>query len=295
MSVSPSSSLERSTGTSPGTSLPQAEHESHQAAGIDPLQAKLHMKGSTMRNSTLPGKIALVTGGSRGIGAGIVKRLAAEGATVVFTYAKSSERAHAVVSGVQALGGEAHAMQADSADADQAVGSVAEVASRFGRIDILVNSAGGGALDPLDIASRDEIELILAVNVRATVLTTKEAIDHMPSGGRVINIGSVNADRMPLPGGSVYSMSKAAVAGFTRGLARELAPKGITVNNVQPGPVDTDLNSSSGPFALKMLQHLAVDRFGTVDEVASLVAYLAGPEASFITGTSITIDGGFGA
>jgi 3-oxoacyl-[acyl-carrier protein] reductase len=241
------------------------------------------------------GRVALVTGGSRGIGAAVAERLAADGAAVALTFASSPERAVGVTERIRAAGGTAIAVRADSADADQVVASVQHTVAELGRLDILVNNAGGGRLDPLDVATRDEIQWILDVNVRATVLATKAALEHLGEGGRIINIGSVNADRMPIPGGSAYSMSKGAVAGFTRGLARELGPRRITVNNVQPGPVDTELNSSGGPMAADMLRNLALERFGAVEEVAALVSFLAGPEAAFITGTSVTIDGGFGA
>ena len=248
-----------------------------------------------MSSITLSNKTALVTGGSRGIGAGIAKRLAKEGANVVITYAQSSDLAQGVVDEIRAGGGNAQAIRADSALADEAVGAVTTAVELFGGLDILVNNAGVAALDPLDVATHEEIQRMIDINVRAVILTTREALRYLPSGGRIINIGSVNADRMPLPGGSPYSMTKGAVAGFTRGLARELAPKNITVNNVQPGPVDTDLNPMTGPWADNMLAHLAEPRFGTVEEIASLVAYLAGPEATFMTGSSVTIDGGFGA
>ncbi|MFD1714863.1 SDR family oxidoreductase [Amnibacterium flavum] len=250
---------------------------------------------ATTSRGALGGKVALVTGGSRGIGAGIAIALAAEGAAVVVTYAKSADRAEAVVAEITSRGGAASAVRADSADVEEAVGTVDRAVAEFGGLDILVNNAGGGRLDPLDVATRDEIQWILDVNVRATILVTKQALLHLPRGGRIINIGSINADRMPVPGGSAYSLSKGAIAGFTRGLARELGPRGITVNNIQPGPVDTELNSSTGPLATAMFQHLALDRFGTVEEVGALAVFLAGPQADFITGSSISIDGGFGA
>lgn len=246
-------------------------------------------------SGTLTNRVALVTGGSRGIGAGIAVRLAAEGAAVALTYASSPDRAAEVVDSITSAGGRALAILADSADPAQVAKSVTSAVDTFGGLDILVNNAGGGRLDPLDVATEEQIQWILDVNVRATMLATKAALKHLGAGGRIINIGSVNADRMPIPGGSAYSMSKGAVAGFTRGLARELAPKQITVNNIQPGPVDTDLNSANGPLAADMLRYLAVGRYGTIDEIGALAAFLAGPEAAFITGTSVTIDGGFGA
>ncbi len=248
-----------------------------------------------MPNGALKGKAALVTGGSRGIGAGIARRLAADGARVLLTYAHSPDLADRVVRDIRQAGGVAKAFRADSTRTEDVAESVQAAVETYGGLDILVNNAGGGTLRTLDEIDTDEIDWVLAVNVRAVVTATRQALRHLPDGGRIIHIGSVNADRMPIPGGSVYSLSKGAVAGFTRGLARELGPRNITVNNVQPGPVDTDLNSATGPAAPLMLAAMALDRFGTAAEVASLVAYLAGPEAAFITGTSITIDGGFGA
>lgn len=247
------------------------------------------------RNRPLLGRVALVTGASRGIGAGIAKRLAADGARVMLTYATSADAAAAVLAEITAAGGDAATVHADSGRADDVIASVRHTLDRFGQLDILVNNAGIGGLDPLTQVPLERIEEMIAVNIRGTILATQEALQSLPAGGRIINIGSVNADRMPIPGGSIYSMTKAAVAGFTRGLARELGPRSITVNTVQPGPIDTDLNSAVGPKAPLMLNAMALDRFGLAAEVAALVAFLAGPDAAFITGTSITIDGGFAA
>jgi len=241
------------------------------------------------------GKVALVTGASRGIGAGIATRLGADGAKVVITYARSAEGAAAVVDTIEAAGGEAFAIRADSADPAAVARSVDDAAARWGRLDILVNSAGGATFVPLEQYSLEEIEWVLDVNVRATILATQSALAHLPEGGRIINIGSINAERMPFPGGSIYSTAKGAIAGFTRGMARELGPRKITINNVQPGPVDTDGNPASGPSAEAMLGVMAVGSFGTTAEIGSFVSYLAGPDAAFITGASLTIDGGFGA
>lgn len=243
----------------------------------------------------LSGRVAPVTGGSRGIGAGIARRLAADGAAVMLTYTSAKDQARAVVDEITATGGTAEAVRADCANEIDVVGSVARTVERFGGLDILVNNAGVGGLHHLDQLALTDIDRMLAVNVRGLVLATQEALRHVPDGGRIINIGSVNADRMPIAGGSIYSMTKGAVAGFTRGLARELGPRRITVNNVQPGPVDTDLNPAAGPQAPLMLGAMALDRFGTIGEVGALVSFLAGPEAAFITGTSLTIDGGFAA
>ncbi|KXF55545.1 oxidoreductase [Rhodococcus sp. SC4] len=248
-----------------------------------------------MADKKLAGQVALVTGGSRGIGAGIATRLAADGASVALTYSKSKDSADQVVKNIQAQGGRAYAIRADSSIAEDVVASVSSAVAHFGGLHILVNNAGGGTFQSLDELTLEQIDQVLSVNVRATVVATKAALEHISTGGRIINIGSINADRMPFPGGSTYALSKGAVASFTRGLARELGPRGITVNNVQPGPVDTDGNPADGPAAGLILEALAVDRFGTVEEIGAFVSYLAGPDASYITGASHTIDGGFGA
>jgi 3-oxoacyl-[acyl-carrier protein] reductase len=244
---------------------------------------------------TLAGKVALVTGGSRGIGAAIARRLARDGAAVALTYASSPGKAEEVVRAIEADGGRALAIRADSADA-RAVGSaVAETVRAFGRLDVLVNNAGLLTMAPLDQMALDDFDRMVAVNVRAVFVAAQEASRHMGEGGRIITIGSVNADRMPFAGGAVYAMTKAAVAGLTRGLARDLGPRGITVNNVQPGPIDTDSNPAHGPFAESLKSFMALSRYGHGDEIAGLVAYLASPEAAFVTGASLTIDGGFAA
>ncbi len=243
----------------------------------------------------LKDKHALVTGGSRGIGAAIVKRLASEGADVAFTYASSADHANAVAQAAQALGVQALAIRADSADASAVVSAVEETVARLGGIDILVNNAGALVISPIEDIKLADFDRTFAVNVRAVFVATQAAAKHMTAGGRVINIGSVNADRMPFAGGSVYAMSKAALVGLVKGLARDLGPRGVTVNNIQPGPIDTDMNPAHGDFAKLMLSLMALPRYGTADEIAALVAYLAGPEAAYITGASLTIDGGFSA
>jgi 3-oxoacyl-[acyl-carrier protein] reductase len=244
---------------------------------------------------TLTGKVALVTGGSRGIGAAIAKRLARDGASVAITYASAQQKAEEVVRAIEAAGGRSLAIRADSGDAGEVKRAVAETVRAFGRIDVLVNNAGIAVVAPLDRFSLDDFDRMVAVNVRGVFAAAQEASRHMGEGGRIITIGSVNADRMPFAGGSVYAMTKAAVAGLTRGLARDLGPRGITVNNVQPGPVDTDMNPADGPFAEAMKGWMALARYGRGDEIAGMVAYLAGPEAAFVTGASLTIDGGFAA
>ncbi|HEY0575320.1 MAG TPA: SDR family oxidoreductase [Pseudonocardia sp.] len=244
---------------------------------------------------SLEGKVALVTGGSRGIGAGVAKRLAADGASVALTYANSKDQADQVVADIAAAGGTAAAIRADSAVEADVVASVTETVRRYGQLDILVNNAGGGAFATLDEMATADIDRILAVNVRAVILTIRESLTHLGPGGRIINIGSINAERVPFAGISVYAASKGAIAGLTRGLARELAPKGITINNVQPGPVDTDTNPADGPAAPLMLAAMALDRFGDVSEIGAFVSFLAGPDSGYITGANLNIDGGFTA
>ena len=243
----------------------------------------------------LDGKAALVTGGSRGIGAAIAKRWAREGATVAVTYASSPQKAAEVVAAIEAEGGRALAIAADSGAAEAVRKAVAETVRAFGRLDVLVNNAGVLTMAPIDQMSLEDFDRMVAVNVRAVFVAAQEASRHMKEGGRIITIGSVNADRMPFAGGAVYAMTKAAVAGLTRGLARDLGPRGITVNNVQPGPVDTDMNPADGAFAESLKALMALPRYGRDDEIAAMVAYLAGPEAGFVTGASLTIDGGFAA
>ncbi|SDB27611.1 3-oxoacyl-[acyl-carrier protein] reductase [Pseudomonas sp. NFACC23-1] len=248
-----------------------------------------------MNTQALNGKVALIQGGSRGIGAAIVKRLAAEGAAVAFTYVSSGAKSEELQNSITAAGGKALAIKADSADADAVRNAVAATVQAFGRLDILVNNAGVLAMGPLDEFKLEDFDQTLAVNVRSVFVATQAAARHMGEGGRVINIGSTNADRMPFAGGATYAMSKSALVGLTKGLARDLGPRGITVNNVQPGPVDTDMNPADSDFASSLLSLMAIGRYGNVDEIASFVAYLAGPEAGYITGASLTIDGGFGA
>lgn len=243
--------------------------------------------------ATLNGKVALVTGGSRGIGAAIAKRLASDGAAVAVTYSGSQEKADEVVREIESSGGRAIAIRANSADAEAVRAAVDETAKTLGRLDILVNNAGVATIAPIDEFTLEDFDRLMAINVRAVFVAAKEASRHMGEGGRIITIGSVNADRVPFVGGSVYGMSKAAVAGFTRGLARDLGPRGITVNTIQPGPVDTEMNPADGPFAAVLLPTLAIRRYGHVDEIASLVGFLAGPDAGYITGAALSIDGGF--
>ena len=244
-------------------------------------------------NKTLEGKVAFTQGGSRGIGAAIAQRLAKEGAAVALTYVSSAAGALDVVRAIEAAGGRAIAIQADSRDEQAIRAAIRHAVESFGGLDILVNNAGVLAVAPIEEFSIDE--RTLDVNVRSVVIASQEAARVMGEGGRIITIGSTNAERMPFAGGSVYALSKAAVAGFTKGLARDLGPRGITVNNVQPGPVDTDMNPDQGDFAESLKQTMALPRYGKAEEIASFVAYLAGPEAGYITGANLTIDGGFSA
>ncbi|MGH6840543.1 MAG: 3-oxoacyl-ACP reductase family protein [Methylocella sp.] len=243
----------------------------------------------------LADKVALITGGSRGIGAAIARRLARDGAAVAITYASAQHKADEVVRVIESAGGRAMAIRADSGDAGAVKNAVADTVRTLGRLDVLVNNAGIAVMAPLDQFSLDDFDRMVAVNVRAVFVAAQEASRHMSEGGRIITIGSVNADRIPFPGGGVYAMTKAAVAGLTRGLARDLGPRGITVNNVQPGPIDTDMNPADGPLAEAMKGWTALARYGRGEEIADMVAYLAGPEAGFVTGASLTIDGGFAA
>ncbi|WP_414158655.1 3-oxoacyl-ACP reductase family protein [Pseudomonas sp. BNK-45] len=248
-----------------------------------------------MSKHNLSGKVALIQGGSRGIGAAIVERLAAEGASVAFTYVSSASKAQALQDSILAKGGKALAIQADSADAEAIREAVQRTIQAFGGLDILVNNAGVLAMAPLDEFKLEDFDQTLAINIRSVFIATQEAARHMGEGGRIINIGSTNAERMPFAGGGPYAMSKAALVGLTKGLARDLGPRGITINNVQPGPVDTDMNPADGAFAESLLDLMAVRRYGRAEEIAGFVAYLAGPEAAYITGASLSIDGGFSA
>lgn len=243
----------------------------------------------------LQGRTALVTGGSRGLGAGIVERLAADGAAVAFTYVRSGERANALAAAVGASGGVAFPIRADSMREQDVAGAVTQAVERFGGLDILVNNAAVGTMAPITDLTMDEIDAMLTINVRSAVVAIRQSLAHMGAGGRIINIGSINADRTPFPDQSIYALTKGALASLTRGLARELAPRRITINTIQPGPVDTDANPADGPTAPAMLGVMAVDRYGTAAEVAGLVSYVAGPESDYITGASLNIDGGFTA
>ncbi|WP_439472868.1 3-oxoacyl-ACP reductase family protein [Brevundimonas sp.] len=250
-----------------------------------------------MTASSLPlsGKRALVTGGSRGIGAAIAKQLAADGADVAISYEKSAEKAEAVAAEIRALGRKAVAVQADSGSVEGPKRAVEGAVAGLGGLDIVVNNAGiaGGTL--FADQTVEEIDALLNVNIRGVLLTTQTALPHLGEGGRVISISSVLAHRVPFAGVTVYSATKSALEAFTLGLSRELGPKGITVNLVKPGATDTDMNPADGPNAAGLLAGTALGRFGQPQDIASAVAFLAGPGASYITGTSILVDGGIGA
>lgn len=243
----------------------------------------------------LKGKRALVTGGSRGIGAAVVKRLAREGADVALTYVSKPDEAGKTADAAKAFGVRALTIQADASDSEAMVAAVERTAKEFGGVDILVNNAGIAPMAPIDTFSLKDFDHTFAVNVRAVFVATQAAVKHMKEGGRVINIGSCVAERVPFAGSAVYAMSKAALVGLVQGLSRDLGPRGITINNVQPGPVDTDMNPAEGEFATMLKGLMTLPRYGHADEIAAMVAYLAGPEAGFVTGASLTIDGGFTA
>jgi 3-oxoacyl-[acyl-carrier protein] reductase len=251
------------------------------------LQAKL--------DAPLAGKVALVTGGSRGIGAAIAKRLAANGASVAVTYSKGADAAAALVQAIFGAGGKAIAIQADAADADAVRSAVEKTVATFGRLDVLVNNAGTAIPMNVEETTLADFDRVFAVNVRGVFVATQAALKHLKSGGRIIMIGSSLGERVFMPGMAPYSATKGAVKLFTQGLARELGARGITVNNVQPGPIDTDLNPASGEWAAGQKAAVPLDRYGKADEVAALVAFVAGPESSYINGANLTVDGGTNA
>jgi NAD(P)-dependent dehydrogenase (short-subunit alcohol dehydrogenase family) len=243
----------------------------------------------------LSGRSALVTGGSRGIGAAIAKRLAADGADVAITYAKSPARAEAVVADIKKLGRRGLAIAADSGDSAAVTAAVDRTAREFGRLDILVNNAGMYLSSPFDETTLADIDRIWNVNVRAAILACQAAQRHMREGGRIISIGSCLGERVAGPGVTLYSMTKAALVGLTRGLARDLGKRGITVNCVEPGPIDTEMNPATGDHADDQKKSLALGHYGTTEDIAAMVAHLAGESGRFITGASILVDGGYAA
>jgi 3-oxoacyl-[acyl-carrier protein] reductase len=244
--------------------------------------------------SQLASRTALVTGGSRGIGAAIARRLAADGADVAVTYVSSRDKAEAVVAEIEAAGRRGLAIQSDSADAEQAAAAVATAADHFGRLDILVANAGVAEFVPLGSETALAVyQRTFDVNVRGVFAAANAAASRLGEGGRIIVIGSVNAERVPFPGGAVYGASKAAVAGLVRGWARDLGPRGVTANVVQPGPVDTDMNPADGAFADHLRSLLAIPKYAEGQDIAAVVAWLAGPESRYVTGSAVTVDGGF--
>ncbi|MGE8294827.1 MAG: SDR family NAD(P)-dependent oxidoreductase [Pseudomonas sp.] len=245
-------------------------------------------------SSTLPlaGKTALVTGGSRSIGAAIAKRLAADGAQVAFTYNGSPQQAKETAAAIESTGGRVLAVQADAADPEAVRAAVAQTVEAFGGLDILVNNAGVGVFSQFEETSFEDYQKMLAVNVTGVFVATQEAVRHMQAGGRVIHIASSVTKYAGVPGLAAYSLTKGAVAGFNRSLAHDLGPRGITVNSIHPGPVNTDMNPADSEVAQLLTSRMAVGRYGEPHEIASLVAFIASPQASFITGADILADGG---
>jgi len=243
----------------------------------------------------LEGKVALITGGSRGIGAAIAKRLAVDGAKIAITYTKGADAAAAIVKAIEGAGGKSIAIQADAANADAVAAAVEKTVATFGRLDVLVNNAGTAIPKAFVETTLEEMDRVLDINIRGVLVATQAALKHMTDGGRIIMIGSAVGERVLTPGLVPYSATKGAVKIFTQGLSREVGSRGITVNNVQPGPIDTDLNPATGEWAVPQKAVTALNRYGHVDEVAALVVFVAGPESSYITGANLTVDGGMNA
>jgi len=243
----------------------------------------------------LAGKTALVTGGSRGIGAAIAKRLAADGANVAVTYTKGADAAAAVVKEIERGGGKAIAIQADATDPGASKTAVEKTVAAFGQLDVLVSNAGTAVAKSFEETTLEELDRVININIRGTFLATQAALKHMNSGGRIITIGSCVGERNLTPGLVPYAATKGAVKMFAQSLARELGSRGITVNNIQPGPIDTELNPVNSDWAAPQKAITALGRYGSVDDVAALVAFVASPEASYITGANLTVDGGTNA
>jgi 3-oxoacyl-[acyl-carrier protein] reductase len=245
--------------------------------------------------SKLANKVALVTGGSRGIGAAVAQRLAAEGANVAITYAKDANAASAVVKAIERAGQKAIAIQADAIDASAVAAAVEKTVATFGRLDVLVNNAGTAIPKAFVETTLEEMDRVLDINVRGVFVATQAALKHMNEGGRIIMIGSAVGERAAAPGLVPYAATKGAVKMFTQALSREVGSRGITVNNIQPGPIDTDLNPASGDWAVPQKAATALDRYGHVEEIAAMAAFLAGSESSYVTGANLTVDGGMNA
>jgi 3-oxoacyl-[acyl-carrier protein] reductase len=243
----------------------------------------------------LEGKIALITGGSRGIGAAIAKRLATDGADVAITYTKGADAAASVVKEIERAGRKAIAIQADAADAEAVKAAVDKTVATLGRLDVLVNNAGTAIPKKFEETTLEEMDRMIDINIRGAFVATQAALKHMKDGGRIIMIGSCVGERMMTPGLVPYSATKGAVKMFSQGLSREVGNRGITVNNIQPGPIDTELNPAAGEWAVPQKAATALNRYGSVDDVAALVAFVAGPESSYITGANLTVDGGTNA
>jgi len=248
-----------------------------------------------MNMNKLEGKIALITGGSRGIGAAIAKRLAAEGANVAITYTKGADAAASVVKEIERVGRKAIAIQADAADAEAVKAAVEKTVATLGGLDVLVNNAGTAIPKKFEETTLEEMDRMIDINIRGAFVATQAALKHMKDGTRIIMIGSCVGERMMTPGLVPYSATKGAIKMFTQGLSREVGNRGITVNNIQPGPIDTELNPAAGEWAAPQKANTALNRYGSVDDVAALVAFVAGPEASYITGANLTVDGGTNA
>ena len=243
----------------------------------------------------LEGKTALVTGGSRGIGAAIARRLAADGAKVAITYTRGADAAAAIVKAIEGAGGKAIAIQADATDPKAVQAAVDRTVGALGRLDVFVNNAGTAIPKKFEETTLEELGQVINLNIRGVFIATKAALKQMNAGGRIISIGSCVGERMMTPGLVPYSATKSAIRMFTQGLSREVGDRGITVNNIQPGPIDTDLNPASGDWAVPQKENTALKRYGTVDDIADMVAFVASPHASYVTGASLTVDGGTNA
>jgi 3-oxoacyl-[acyl-carrier protein] reductase len=250
---------------------------------------------SNNNEQKLAGKVALVTGGSRGIGAAIAKRLATDGASVAVTYSKGADAATSVVTAIERAGGRAIAIQAEAADADAVKAAVEKTVATFGRLDILVNNAGTAIPKQFEEATLEEMDRVIDINIRGVFVATQAALKHMPDGGRIVMIGSAVGERVSTPGLVPYAATKGAVKIFTQALSREVGSRGITVNNVQPGPIDTELNPAAGDWAIPQKAATALNRYGHVNDIAAMVAFVASPDASYVTGANLTVDGGMNA
>jgi len=246
-------------------------------------------------SNELDNKVAFVTGGSRGIGAAIAKRLATGGARVAITYARDADAAAKTVKAIEGAGGKAVAIKADATDPAAVKAAIDQAVASFGKLDILVNNAGTAIPKPFEETTLEELDRVIDTNLRGVFITTQAALKHMNNGGRIITIGSCVGERMMTPGLVAYSATKGAIRMFTQGLSREVGGRGITVNNIQPGPIDTDLNPASGDWAVPQKENTALKRYGTVHDIAAMVAFVAGPQASYVTGANLTVDGGTNA